>query len=112
MVLRSLSLIFNPKIHAIEQLKDLDKLKMDELHKIVTTYEMRVEQGKPTKLSIKEATFKASNTTKREEIKMSDNSDNELNEEEANFGRKLKSSKNKGKLSFICEMKIKSKITI
>jgi hypothetical protein len=76
-------------------------LTMDELHIILTAYEMRIEHDKPTN---KEATFKASNKTKIEEYKMSDSSDNELNEEESNFFKKLErgSGKHKGKLPFIC----------
>jgi hypothetical protein len=31
---------FDPKISAIEEMKDLDILTMDELHGILTTYEM------------------------------------------------------------------------
>jgi hypothetical protein len=60
---------------------------MDELHRILTAYEMRIELDKPTK---KEATFKASKKKNIEEYKTSDNSDNELDEEEANFVRNLK----------------------
>jgi len=53
-VLRSLPDIFDSKISIIEEAKDLDTLKMDELHGILTTYEMR--KGGP---SSKDATFKA-----------------------------------------------------
>jgi hypothetical protein len=103
-VLRSLPSRFNPNISTIKELKDLDKLTMDELHKILTTYEMRIEQDKPAKLSRKEATFKASKKTKTEEYKTSDNSNNESDEEEANFVRKLKreSGKYKGNVPFKC----------
>ena len=40
-VLTSLPDRFDSKISAIEEAKDLDTLKMDELHGILTTYEMR-----------------------------------------------------------------------
>jgi hypothetical protein len=63
-VLRSLPSRFNPKISSIPKLKDLDKLTMDEMHGIFIAYETRIEQDKPTKLSRKEATFKASNKIK------------------------------------------------
>jgi len=42
-VLRSLPSIFNPKISTIEELNDLYKLKMDELHGILIAYEMKIE---------------------------------------------------------------------
>ena len=59
-VLRSLPDIFDCKISAIEEMKDLDTLKMDKLHGILISYEMR--KGNP---SSKDATFKASKS-KRE----------------------------------------------
>jgi hypothetical protein len=46
-VLRSLPLIFDAKVSAIEEMKDLDQLTMDELHGILTAYEMRIEKEKP-----------------------------------------------------------------
>jgi hypothetical protein len=64
-VLRKLPSIFNPNTSAIEEIKDLDKMKMDELHIILTTYEMRMEQYKPINLSRKEVAFKASKKTKK-----------------------------------------------
>jgi hypothetical protein len=39
-VLRSLPMRFNPKISTLEDRKYLDKLTMDELHGILTAYEM------------------------------------------------------------------------
>ncbi|KAH9323245.1 hypothetical protein KI387_017884, partial [Taxus chinensis] len=42
-ILRSLPLRFDAKVSAIEEMKDLDKLSMDELHGIMTAYEMRNE---------------------------------------------------------------------
>jgi len=57
-VLRSLPMRFNPKVFAIEESKDLNKLSMDELHGTLAAYEMRIEQGiKPTR---REVVFKAS----------------------------------------------------
>jgi hypothetical protein len=38
-----------PKFLTIEEMKDLDKLTMDELHGILTAYEMRIEKEKPSK---------------------------------------------------------------
>jgi hypothetical protein len=46
-VLRSLPLIFNSKVFAIEEIKDIGPLEMDELHGILTAYEMKVEKEKP-----------------------------------------------------------------
>jgi hypothetical protein len=40
-VLRSLPMIFDPKISALEEREDLNSISMDELHGIFTTYEMR-----------------------------------------------------------------------
>jgi hypothetical protein len=46
-VLRSLPLIFDARISTIEEIKDLDKLTMDELHGILIVYEMRIKEEKP-----------------------------------------------------------------
>jgi hypothetical protein len=46
-VLRSLPMIFNPKISALEERSDLNSISMDELHGIFTSYEMRTEQENP-----------------------------------------------------------------
>jgi hypothetical protein len=43
-VLRSLPMIFDPKISALEERADLNSIIMDELHGIFTTYKMRTEQ--------------------------------------------------------------------
>jgi len=61
-VLRSLPNRFDSKVSAIEEVKDLDTLKMDELHGILIAYEMR--KGCP---SSKDATFKASKSKKGKE---------------------------------------------
>jgi len=55
MELRSLHLIFNANVSTIEEIKDLDKLMMDELHDILIAYEMGIKKEKPTN---KEANFK------------------------------------------------------
>jgi hypothetical protein len=65
-VLRSLPMRFDPKISALEERTDLDTLSMDELHGILTAYEMRIEQENPV---TKEATFKASKKTKKKRRK-------------------------------------------
>jgi hypothetical protein len=100
-VLRSLPLIFDAKVSAIEEMKDLDKLTMDELHGILTAYEMRTEKENSSK---KEVAFKASKKTKNKEHKSSDCSIYESDTEEAHFVRNIKkgSGKYKGKLPFKC----------
>ena len=65
-MLRSLPMIFDSKVSALEERKYLDKLSMDELHGILTTYEMRIEQEKPSR---KEETFKVSKKTKKKQPK-------------------------------------------
>eukprot|EP00253_Pinus_taeda_P008146 PITA_08146 len=90
-VLRSLPDRFDSKISTIEEEKDLDTLKMDELHGILTAYEMR--KGGP---SSKDVAFKASKSKKgKERNDYSDDSDVEF--ELAQFVRKLRrGSKLKG----------------
>jgi hypothetical protein len=58
-VFMSLHSIFDPKIYAIEKISDLDNLRMDVLHEILSTYEMRIEKDNPIKQSRKKETFKA-----------------------------------------------------
>lgn len=48
-VLRSIPLRFDAKVSTIEEMKDLDKLTMYELHGILTTYEMRSKMEKPSR---------------------------------------------------------------
>jgi hypothetical protein len=56
-VLRSLRMIFDPKISTLEEREYIDSISMDELHGIFTAYEMRTKQENP---DIKESSFKAS----------------------------------------------------
>jgi hypothetical protein len=42
-VLRSLPMRFNPKISTLEERSDLNSISMDELHGILTAYEMRTK---------------------------------------------------------------------
>jgi hypothetical protein len=69
-VLRSLPMRFDPKISSLEEREDLATLSMDELHGILTAYEMRTEQDNPSK---KEATFKASKKTRKNKKKSKSN---------------------------------------
>ena len=63
-VLRSLPMICDSQLSTLESQENLDKLTMDELHGILTTYEMRTTQERPSK---NEATFKASKVSKNHE---------------------------------------------
>jgi hypothetical protein len=53
---------FDLKISTIEEREDLDSIRMNELHGIFTTYEMRTEKKNP---DIKEEAFKASKRSKK-----------------------------------------------
>ena len=55
-------MIFDSKVSTLEERKDLDKLSMDELHGILTTYEMRTKQENPSR---KEEAFKVSKKKKK-----------------------------------------------
>jgi hypothetical protein len=69
-ILRSLPMRYDAKISTIEDKPDLDKLTVDELHGILTMYEMRTRQEKPSK---GETAFKASKENKnREQISNED----------------------------------------
>ena len=45
-MLRSLASRFGTKVFVVEEMKDLDKLTMDELHRIFIAYEMRTKKRK------------------------------------------------------------------
>lgn len=57
----SMSFKYEPKISIVEEAKDIDKLTLDELHGIFTTYEMNMGNAEPSK---KETTFKAAKKEK------------------------------------------------
>jgi hypothetical protein len=103
-VLRSLPMIFDPKISALEERADLDSIRMDELHGIFIAYEMRNEHENP---DIKEASFKASKWSKKNgnQKEHSSNSDiSEDDEEVASFFTRLNKGANdryKGKIPLI-----------
>lgn len=94
-VLRSLPLRVDAKVFAIEEMKDLDNLTMDELHGILTVYEMRIEKENPSK---REVVFKASKKMENREHKSSDSFDKESDAKEAHFLRKLKKGSRKYKV--------------
>jgi uncharacterized lipoprotein YehR (DUF1307 family) len=98
-VIRSLPTRFDPKIPTLEERKNLDNLSMEELHGIFTTYEMRIEQENPV---MKEATFKESKKTKKQNKQKSKpncgcNNDSKEDEEVRNFVRNLKRGTDKYK---------------
>jgi hypothetical protein len=106
-VLRSLPMIFDPTIPALEEKEYLNSISMDELHGIFTTYEMRTDKENP---DIKETFFKASKRSKKKgkqkEKEHSSNNDVSKDDEEAtNFVRRLNKGINdryRGKLHLIC----------
>ena len=61
-VLRSLLVRFNSKVSSLEEITDLDTLDMDELHGILTTYEMMTSGENPSR---KEEAFKAAKRDKK-----------------------------------------------
>jgi uncharacterized coiled-coil protein SlyX len=61
-VLISLPMRFDSKISTLEERVDLATLTMDELHGILTTYEMRIEKDNPV---MKESSFKEYKKTKK-----------------------------------------------
>ncbi|XP_059078112.1 uncharacterized protein LOC131067887 [Cryptomeria japonica] len=99
-LLRTLTMKFDPKVSAIEEMKDLKTLTKDELFGILTTYEMRTED----KPSQKEAAFKISKKGKNKNCALKESSSSESDEAEAYFKRKFKKGKGKykGKFPFKC----------
>ena len=75
-VLRSLSLRYDAKVSAIEEYQDLTKMIVDELHKILTTYELRIETKKE-KPTTREVAFKSSKKTRNKSHKEEETSDDE-----------------------------------
>jgi hypothetical protein len=65
-VLRSLTMIFDPKISSLKEITYLYTLSVYNLHGILIAYEMRTEKENPI---TKEAMFKASNNTKKNKQK-------------------------------------------
>ena len=67
-MLRLLSLKYDAKVSVIEEYRDLTKLTRDELHGILTTYQMRtkMEDEQPMR---REATFKSSKKTRNKGYK-------------------------------------------
>ena len=101
-VLRSLPIRFNSKVSTLEERTDLDTLEMDELHGILTSYEMRVASENPSR---KEADFKAAKRGKKKiETEINNHEYSKEDVEEANFVKNLRrgSGKYKGKIPLKC----------
>ena len=62
-LLRSLHLRYDAKVSSIEESRDLTKWTMDELHGILTAFEMRIDTENE-QLVTREASFKASKKTR------------------------------------------------
>eukprot|EP00253_Pinus_taeda_P006450 PITA_06450 len=90
-VLRSLSAKFDSKVSAIEEKEDLQKITMMQLHRILTTFEMR--KGGPSYM--REAVF---------EVSANESGYISEGEDEVNFVKNLErgSGRFKGKLPFKC----------
>jgi hypothetical protein len=107
---------FDPIISALEEIKNIGMIRMDELHGIFASYEMRTEHENPSK---KEATFNPSkktnnnnNTKSNPKSDYSFNDDLDEYEEMANFVRKLKKGTDKYKGNFPLNFLIVVKLVI
>jgi ubiquinone biosynthesis protein Coq4 len=100
-ILRSLPMRYDSNISTLEDRPNLDNLRMDELHGILTVYEMRIGQEIPTK---GETNFKVYKEKKKQE-QVSNEDQSEISDEEiTNFMKKLKkgTGRYKGKFPQIC----------
>ena len=88
-ILRSLPERFRPKVTAIEESKNIDSLRIDELVGSIQTYEMTL----PTSHKHKETVFKASEKEEKESHKSEDISKDELANMARKLGKVLKSNK-------------------
>jgi hypothetical protein len=100
-LLRTLPILYNPKVSSLEDRDNLDKLTMDELYRILTTYELILGHEN---LPRGEEAFKVLKKTKCQKKKPQSSHHEESDVEEANFIKKLQkgAGKYKGKLSFKC----------
>jgi hypothetical protein len=101
-VLRSIPMRFDPKISALEERSYLNSIRMDELHGIFKTYEMRIEQENP---DIKEASKNSNQKGRQKEEHSSSSYISEDDEEVAIFVKRLNKGPNgryRGKLPLIC----------
>ena len=85
-VLRIIPIRFNAKVSALEERKDLDTITMDDLHRILTTYEMETYMDQSPK---KEVAFKASKNTKEDKHTSMPSANDESDEGGENFVKKM-----------------------
>ena len=92
---------YDSKISTLEEQDDLDLMTMDQLHGILTAYEMRMGQNNTSK---GEAAFKVTKKIKNQKQNTHTDHNEEHDVEEANFIKTLHkgSRKDKGKLPFKC----------
>ncbi|KAH9312559.1 hypothetical protein KI387_027594, partial [Taxus chinensis] len=88
-ILRSLTAKYDAKVSTVEETKDIKTLTMDELHNILSVYEMRTIGSKSTK---KEVAFKAKTKTQSKQEKEESNSEDEEDDvkNEEMFVRRLR----------------------
>jgi hypothetical protein len=85
-ILRTLPILYNPKVSTLEDRENLDKLTMDELYGILTAYELiLVHEDLPQG----DAAFKVLKKTKNQKKKPQSSHHEESDVEEANFIKKL-----------------------
>ncbi|XP_043687750.1 uncharacterized protein LOC122638968 [Telopea speciosissima] len=100
-ILRSVPEIYNAKVSAIEESKNLNQLSLNDLHANLTAYEMRMVKPKTTS---KEAAFKT--ISKMKSLKITEGSDSEDSNDEliAYLAKRLKKGhgKYKEKLPLKC----------
>ena len=83
-ILRSFPARFDSKVSAIEEMKDLEKLSKDDLHGILIAYEMRIDQGNPSR---GEATVKTTKKSSNPKLKPYSNCKDD--DKEVNFTKRL-----------------------
>jgi hypothetical protein len=100
-ILRTLPMLYNPKVSSLEYRENLDQITMDELYGILIAYEIRLGHENLPK---GEATFKVLKKTKNQKKKPQLIHHEEFDVEEASFIKKLQkgSGRYKDKLLFKC----------
>ena len=100
-VLRTFPIRFDVRVSYLKERKDLDTITMDELHGILTAYEMRAKIDQSRN---KEVSFKDSKKIRKDKHTSRTDCSDESNGDGANFIKMLTrgSSKHKGKLPYKC----------
>lgn len=89
-ILRSLLDRFNSKVSTIEEMKDLDKLSVDELHEILASYEMRISKEDTPK---GELSFQAIRRLKEKKPIVNKGLEEDTDKKEALFVQKIRERK-------------------